>query len=77
MLSINWRILIQRYRKIILFILEQLAMQHNKSKMGAYYDNQKKQFKSDKSKFLKVSVVLLLSLGMIFSPIVYRLYEKF
>lgn len=73
LLSTNWMLLIKRYRRKILAALEGLAIEYKGSKVGDYFDGEQRRFAGDRNDYSIAVVVLLLSLMMIFYPIVCRL----
>ena len=68
LLSANWFWLIRRYRRKIGAALEGLASAHKGSEAEDYYCEEQQRFANDKSDYLIVLVVFLVSLVMIFYP---------
>jgi len=65
LLSINWMFLIKRYRRKILSALQGLAVEHNGSPTGTYFDKEYQRFKKDRYDYLIAIIVLLMSVLMI------------
>ena len=68
LLSVNWAILIKRYRRKILFALDGLAQESGDSAIARYYQTERERFKRDWKDYLIVGIVALASAILICHP---------
>jgi energy-coupling factor transporter transmembrane protein EcfT len=65
LLSVNWMLLIMRYRGKILTALEGLARKHSVSSVREYYDSERRRFSNDWNDYVVAIIVCALSLIII------------
>lgn len=65
LLSVNWMLLIMRYRGKILAALEGLARKHSVSSVREYYDLERQRFSNDWKDYVIAIIVCALSLILI------------